>query len=292
MLTTLLRLDDGQEVVVATRLVVNHDESQLSHLLKVRGQNLPGYSVQTMTNAPPEALPRHVQVQQRIQAMLQSAEFVPGDRIPSERELAEQLGISRMTVRRAVNHLVNVGVLERDSTAGTRVSQPKVQRVLGQERLNSLTQMVAATGGVPGGYVLSFEQMAANELLSEHLKVALGTPLYKIRRVRLVDRIPFCVETSVLPVEAFPDLNADDVDGDHSLYQVLEQRFGLEVGVGESTISVTRAGIDEATILNLPEETSVLIFRSTVQDRQGRPFEYLYSVNHPDLVTFSFDAHK
>lgn len=245
-----------------------------------------------MTKAPLEALPRHVQVQQRIQAMLHRAEFVPGDQIPSERELAEQLGISRMTVRRAVNHLVKVGVLERDSTVGTRVSQPKVQRVLGQERLNSLTQMVAATGGVPGGYVLSFEQTVATELLSEHLKVALGTPLFKIKRVRLVDHVPFCVETSVLPAEVFPGLSADDVDGDHSLYQVLEQRYGLEIGVGESTISVAQAAADEAAILKLPETSSVLIFRSTVLDRHGRPFEFLYSVNHPDLVTFSFDAHK
>jgi len=245
-----------------------------------------------MTKAFPETLPRHVQVQQRIQAMLRRAEFVPGDRIPSERELAEQLGISRMTVRRAVDHLVKMGVLERDSTAGTRVSQPKVQRVLGEERLNSLTQMVAATGGVPGGYVLSFEKAAATELLSEHLKVALSTPLVKIKRVRLVDYVPFCVETSILPAEAFPGLSVDDVDGDHSLYQILEQRYGLEVGLGESTISVAQARMDEATILRLPATAPVLVFRSTVRDRQDRPFEYLYSVNHPDLVTFSFNAHK
>jgi len=245
-----------------------------------------------MTKALPETLPRHVQVQQRIQAMLRRAEFVPGDRIPSERELAEQLGISRMTVRRAVDHLVKMGVLERDSTAGTRVSQPKVQRVLGEERLNSLTQMVAATGGVPGGYVLSFEKTAATELLSEQLKVALSTPLVKIKRVRLVDHVPFCVETSILPAEAFPGLSVDDVDGDHSLYQILEQRYGLEVGLGESTISVAQARMDEATILRLPATASVLVFRSTVRDRQDRPFEYLYSVNHPDLVTFSFNAHK
>ncbi|GAA4012929.1 hypothetical protein GCM10022631_25780 [Deinococcus rubellus] len=164
--------------------------------------------------------------------------------------------------------------------------------MLGEERLNSLTQMVAATGGVPGGYVLSFEQTVATELLSEHLQVALGTPLFKIKRVRLVDHVPFCVETSILPAEVFPDLSADDVDGDHSLYQVLEQRYGLQVGVGESRISVAQVGTEEAAVLRLPETSSVLVFRSTVRDQQGRPFEYLYSVNHPELVTFSFNAHK
>ncbi|MFC4638854.1 GntR family transcriptional regulator [Deinococcus hohokamensis] len=230
---------------------------------------------------------RYLQVQQRLQDMLDGGEYQPGDKVPSERELALTLGVSRMTVRRAVDALVRLGLLERDSTTGTRVSTPKVRRLLNHAHLHSITQMVAATGGRAGGRLLEFQMLAASGRVAEKLRLPAGSPVVVIRRLRLVDEVPFCLETSHLSARRVPGLAAQDLLDETSLYQLLEERYGIAAAVGESVISVSFATAPEAQALTLPTQHPVLLYRSVVQDTQGQPFEYLKSVNHPGLVEFN-----
>ncbi|WP_148234845.1 GntR family transcriptional regulator [Deinococcus maricopensis] len=235
---------------------------------------------------PTPTLPRYLQVQQMLQDIIEGAEYAPGDKVPSERELAEQLGVSRMTVRKAMDNLVRMGWLERDSTAGTRVSAPRVNRVLNDPQLHSITQMVAATGGQAGGRLLEFQVAPASSKVSEVLRVPLGSPVVVLRRLRLVNDVPFCLETSHLPAERVPGLAAEDLAGNQSLYGVLHARYGIDAGEGESTISVSSATAAEAGVLGLAQGEAVLLYRTVVRDRAGAPFEYLKSVNHPRLVAF------
>ncbi|GGL19504.1 GntR family transcriptional regulator [Deinococcus radiotolerans] len=230
---------------------------------------------------------RYLKVQQHLQDLVTGGEYQPGDKVPSERELALTLGVSRMTVRRAVDALVRMGLLTRDSTAGTRVSSPKVRRLLNHAHLHSITQMVAATGGRAGGRLLEFQTGVASGRVAEKLGVAAGSPVVVIRRLRLVDDVPFCLETSYLSAQRVPGLAAQDLLDGASLYQVLADRYGIAAAVGESVISVSVATAAEAQALNLPDQHAVLLYRSVVQDTQGQPFEYLTSVNHPNLVVFN-----
>lgn len=230
---------------------------------------------------------RYLQVQQRLQEMLDGGDYQPGDKVPSERELAQTLGVSRMTVRRAVDNLVKLGLLERDSTTGTRVSTPRVRRLLNHAHLHSITQMVAATGGRAGGKLLEFLVTPASVGVAEKLLVPAGSPVVAIRRLRLVDDMPFCLETSYLSARRVPGLAAEDLLEGGSLYELLEVRYGIAAAVGESLISVYFATVSEAQALNVPVNHAVLLYRSVVQDTQGQPFEYLKSVNHPGLVVFN-----
>ncbi|UBV45061.1 GntR family transcriptional regulator (plasmid) [Deinococcus taeanensis] len=234
----------------------------------------------------PLAFPRYLQVQQALQEMIEGTEYAPGDKVPSERELAEQLGVSRMTVRRAMDNLVRMGLLERDSTAGTRVSAPKVNRLLNDPQLHSITQMVTAEGGQAGGRLLEFQVTAAPSQVSERLGVPVGSAVVMLRRLRLVNEVPFCLETSYLPHARVPGLAAEDLMGNQSLYRVLRERYGIEAGVGESVISVAPATVAEGRALNLGADQSVLLYRTLVRDPAGVPFEYLKSANHPQFVVF------
>lgn len=235
-----------------------------------------------------EAIPRrYLQVQQRLQEMLDGGEYQPGDKVPSERDLAVTLGVSRMTVRRAVDALVELGLLERDSTAGTRVSTPKVRRLLNHAHLHSITQMVAATGGRAGGRLLEFQLGAAAGRVAEKLRLPVGSPVVVIRRLRLVNDLPFCLETSYLSARRVPGLAAQDLVDGSSLYQLLADRYGIAAAVGESVISVSSATGPEAQALGLQPQQAVLLYRSVVLDTAGEPFEYLKSVNHPGLVEFN-----
>jgi GntR family transcriptional regulator len=236
------------------------------------------------------AQPAYLKAQEAILAMVEGPDFAPGDKIPSERVLSEKFGISRMTLRRAVDNLVRLGVLERRSTSGTHVAAPNVVRPLDGRHAYSISQIVESSGGAPGSRLLFFESAAASQKLAENLEVAAGAPLIAIRRLRTSNGVPFCVETSYLPAERVPGLAAADLLENASLYGLLRERFGIQVGGRQGVISVAPIGAQDAALLGLEPDTAALLYRSIVSDRQGKPIEHMISVNHPQRVMFTTSA--
>jgi GntR family transcriptional regulator len=228
----------------------------------------------------------YLKAEQFVLEMIEGPDYSPGDRIPSERELSERFGISRMTMRKAIDRLVRQHVLERRGTSGTYIPVPVIERPFDDLESHSISEIVERSGGVPGSKLMFFESAEATERVAERLGIKAGSPLIVIRRLRTVNELPFCVETSHLPADRVPGLAADDLLGGQSLYHLLKARFNIDIGPGESTIAVARATAQEAQLLGLKPETPTLIYRSVVLDRQSRPIEYLTSVNHPQLVVF------
>jgi len=103
---------------------------------------------------------------------------------------------------------------------------------------------------------------------------------------RLVNELPFCVETSHLPADRAPGLAADDLLGGQSLCGILKERFNNDIGGRRKHHRRGAGDAQEAMLLGLRSETPTLIYRSVVFDRQSRPIEYLTSINHPQLVVF------
>lgn len=226
-------------------------------------------------------------VQQYVLDLIHGAAYSAGDKIPSERELAELTGISRMTVRKAVSQLIARGVLERRGTSGTFVPEPIIRRPISSNMFShSLSDIVRQCGGEPGSRVLAFEQSTADERVSSRIKVRPGAPLIVMRRLRFVDDLPFCIETTHIPAERVPDLIADDLFGQKSLHALLRERYGIRVRGGQGTISAHTASPSEAKLLGLGRDSSVLLLQATSYDVEGRPIEYLNSLNHPQRVVF------
>ncbi len=140
--------------------------------------------------------------------------------IPSERELAEMYDISRMTVRQAVNNLVNDGYLIRRRGKGTFVAAQKIEQPL--KGLTSFSEDMRARGMEPGTIVLSFETVPASQKLAEGLGVTEGDDLYEVRRLRLADGLPMALETLYIPVHLVPGLTRDVVSG--SVYEFYRKR--------------------------------------------------------------------
>lgn len=225
--------------------------------------------------------------QQFILEMINGPDLCAGDRIPSERELAEKFSISRMTIRKAIDRLVDKGFLIRKGTSGTFIPSPVIMRPIDAQMYPySISDMVIKSGGVPGSKLLFFEKQKAQPRIAEQLNIKVGAPLIVIRRLRLMDDIPFCVETAHLPAEHVPGLAADDLIAEPSLYALLLRRYGIEMGAGQGTISVSTATAEETLLLKLRKDAPSLIFHALTKDKQGRPIEYLTSVNHPQLVVF------
>lgn len=230
--------------------------------------------------------PLHQQVQASLRGMIERGEYAPGDRIPSERELADELGMSRMTVRRALDDLVRAGILERRSTSGTFVREAAVVRRVGVESTLGLTQLLRAGGAEPGSRLLSFVVRAASSQIAAQLELPVGERVVALRRLRLVDGQPFCIEGSYLPLARVPGLAADDLAGSASLYRLLEERYGIAPGSSDELLGLTRVDADEADLLGLAPGDPALLLRALTRDLDERPIEYLHSINHPERVVF------
>lgn len=230
------------------------------------------------------------QAHQGILKLIDQRNYMAGDRIPSERDLSERLGVHRMTVRKAIDKLVREGALERRGTSGTYIPAPVIMRPVSAHLFShSISEIVRNCGGQPGSKLLFFEQRDASLRVADKLKVEAGDPLIVIKRLRIVDDLPFCVETIWLPSSRVPGLAADDLYGDSSLYALLEERYGIKTKNGTTTISASPTSAQDAEILGLKRGESALVIHSVVTDPQERPIEYLTSLNHPRRVMFTLE---
>lgn len=177
-----------------------------------------------------------------------------GDPMPSERQLADETGVSRMTARRAIDELVRRGLLTREVGRGTFVARPAVTMPL---QLTSFTEDMRARGHVPSSRVLRLETVRADAAEAGAFAVDPGHPLLILVRLRLADDIPMAIERSHLRIDAFPGLDRHDFAAD-SLYRVLAEEYGVRFDAGEQVI---RAGIvrdDDAAILRMAAGAAVL----------------------------------
>jgi GntR family transcriptional regulator len=246
----------------------------------------------TATPIPPpavaldEAVPAYKAIQKFILDLIRGPDYGPGDRIPSERALAEQLGKNRMTVRKAIDGLVAQGLLERNSTSGTRIPMPRVMRPIDARTSLGITRIIQSGGSVAGNKLLHFEQTRASAQVAEHLQIKEGSEIVMFRRLWTVNDTPCCIETSHIPLGLVPGLAAEDLMAGQSLYGLLRDRYGIGTVTGERQISVAAGSDMEARLLGLPAGSACLLLRLEVYDEQGRPVEYMRSVNHPGLVMF------
>jgi GntR family transcriptional regulator len=230
---------------------------------------------------------RHQKVEQFLRVLLSSPDYGPGERIPSERELAAQLGVNRLTVRRAVGTLVQRGVLESNGTGGTRVAAPAMVRPVDLYRSVGIDRVIVGRGGKPGNRLIHFQLAPASHVAAEMLRLEPGAETVVIRRVWTIDDKPFCVETSHLVGQLVPGLSADDLVAGQSLYALLRGRYGYEIKPTRRTIAISYVGESEARQLGMKEGAPALALRVSVETSENQPIEYTISVNNPDLVTFS-----
>jgi GntR family transcriptional regulator len=232
------------------------------------------------------AKPIYVAVQDYLLGLINGPDYGPGDRIPSERVLADTLAINRMTVRKAIDKLVERNLLERNGTSGTRVPLVQVTRPIELGATLGITRIVRNAGGNPGSKLLHFGEEPASEAIARRLDLAPGTSLIMFRRLRTVNAEPFSIETSYLPAARFTELVAEDFVAGQSLYELLKTRYGVEASAREREIGVGTATEFEARQLALAAGSPTLVLRLVARDSDGVAVEYMKSVNHPHHVVF------
>lgn len=209
---------------------------------------------------------------------LAAQELKAGDALPSERELSSQFGVSRMTVRQAVDALVVEGLLERVHGRGMFVARPKVDL---QVRLTSFTEEMKRRGMTPSVRNLRAERLGANVRIAAALEIPAGETVVHLHQLRMADGEPMSVQHSWLPDALVPGLLDDGPP--ESLYAALEAR-GLLPGWGEDTVDAGEADAEESSALGIATGRAVLriVRRAFASDLA---VEYSESVYRADRYT-------
>lgn len=228
-------------------------------------------------------LPRYIRLKEIIRERILSGEWAPGGLIPSERELCERYGISRMTARQSITELVNEGLLYREQGKGTYVGRPKIAQQL--LRLTGFTEDMKSREQRPGAKVLSAEMWPADEATAERLRIKIGQPVYRLRRLRLADFEPLALETSCVSFIGCERLLDNNLERD-SLYQLLEVAYDVPPLEAEQELEADRAAEDEAQLLNVAVGSPVLRTRRVTNTRRNQPVEFATSVYRGDKYQF------
>jgi GntR family transcriptional regulator len=205
-----------------------------------------------------------------------------GSPIPTERSLAAEFDVSRTTVRQALAELTVEGRLLRVQGKGTFAAEPKVAQRL---QLSSYTEDMRAQGRQPSSRLLEASDEPAEGDLARMLGVRAGTRMLRLRRLRLADDEPMAIETTHLALGRFRGLRRYVADGG-SLYQVLKERFGVEMGHAEETIETALASPEEAELLGAEVGMPMLLLSRHSFDTEGKPVEWVRSVYRGDRYKF------
>jgi len=206
----------------------------------------------------------------------------PGSPIPTERSLAAEFDVSRTTVRQALAELTVEGRLLRVQGKGTFAAEPKVAQRL---QLSSYTEDMRAQGRQPGSRLLEVSEEAADADLSRLLNIRASAKVLRLHRLRLADGEPMAIETTHLPLARFRGLSRYVKSGG-SLYQVLRERFGVEMAYAEETIETALASPAEAELLGADVGLPMLLLSRHSFDDEGKPVEWVRSVYRGDRYKF------
>ncbi|MFG2001836.1 GntR family transcriptional regulator [Spirillospora sp. NPDC048911] len=221
-------------------------------------------------------------VRRELLAMLDGLDV--GDALPPERRLAERLGVSRPTLRAAIDDLVADGLLDRRHGSGTYVAEPRIAVPL---TMTSFTEDMLRRGMEPGGRVLSFRTSSAGAKIGRRLSVSPVEEVFTIRRLRLADGASMAIETLCTPAELLPGLRKEDLEGG-SFYDLLRGR-GITIAAGTETIEPTVTTEEEAADLGVPVHTPAFLFERVTRDERGRPLEYVRSLYRGDRYRLELD---
>lgn len=225
------------------------------------------------------AVPLYFQLADRIEAAIQSGALMPGTRLENEIALGERLGLSRPTVRRAIQELVDKGLLVRRRGIGTQVVQGRLSRKI---ELTSLFDDLTSLNKQPTTVVLLHESVPANARIAEALSIPAGDPVLRLKRLRLSEGIPLGILENYLPAE-FEDIDPDDLER-YGLYQILRAR-GVTMRVAHQRIGARTATVMESKLLEIPTNGAVLTMDRSSYGNSGNPVELGSHCYRPDLYS-------
>lgn len=225
-------------------------------------------------------------VAQQIADDIKSGKYPVNTRIPSERDLAEQFDISRMTIRAAIDTLAHQGLVVRRNRSGTYVAHPRFQFDLSSPK--GLHTQLKNAGITPGAKVIVAEQVFAENCDAEvvnALQLEETDGVYRIVRVRTANNESIVIENSYFPVSLFPDLL--DYNLTDSLYGILKKHFSFESSGAVQEITISHLDAQSAKLMGVAADLATLEVKRRAFTKNDIPFEFAHDIYLGDRIAFT-----
>ena len=235
-------------------------------------------------------LPLWFQIKEQLRHAIDSGEWAPGEQLPTENELIEFFGVSRITIRTAFERLGDQGLVDRIPGRGTFVAQRSFEQPV--TRLAGFHEDMASRGLVASTHTLSVQVVPGPSDVASALGAA-GEDLVEIRRLLLADNAPMAVQHGYLPtwVMGSGGFTASDLSN-KSLYRIMEERTASRPAAAEGTIEAVRADGARAGLLEVSEGSPLLLVTRLSLDRSRRPVEYVRLWYRADRYRFRVELQR
>src|SRR5215469_8405675 len=210
--------------------------------------------------------------------------FKVGDQLPTEGSLLARFGVSRITVRRAIQNLVNRGLVEIRRGKGTFVAAPKITQDLTE--LSGFVEDMHAIGRKPTARVIAKEPVSADSTVANHLGLTKGERVIRIRRVRLADRVPLSFDETFLPLDIGKKIITDNLKVE-PIFSLLERKYGVPLIEADYKLDAVLAESEVAAALRVKQGSPILRIERTSYSTGSRPVDYERLHYRGDLVRFA-----
>ncbi len=226
-------------------------------------------------------IPLYFQVAQELEKAITSGQLGPGAKLPNEISLADNFGLSRPTMRRAIQELVDKGLLVRKRGVGTQVVHGEVSRPV---ELTSLFDDLSRNGAAPRTTLLTREVIPADDQMALQLDIAPGKSILHLRRLRYANGEPLAIMENFLP-EDLADLPEKDLE-ERGLYQMMRSR-GIHIRVAKQRIGARTGTTEECRLLNERRGSPLLTMDRSTYDDSGRTVEWGHHVYRASQYSFA-----
>lgn len=227
-------------------------------------------------------IPLYFQIQEDLRTKINNQYYKNNEKIPTESQLEQEYGVSRITVRKAIEGLVYEGILVKRQGIGTIVSNRKINE--DSLVLRSFTEKMTNQGFSIRTQVLEANHITISDRIAEHLQSHAKDKALYIKRVRYIDDEPIAIFSSYIPASIGIEL---DNDFGGSLFSIFEDKYNIKIHYSDRVISASLASKEEASLLSIRPNEAVLLVKYTTYDTSGRLVEYAEGVYRSDKYQYS-----
>jgi GntR family transcriptional regulator len=229
------------------------------------------------------SLPLYAQVETALAASISEGDLAPGMQLPPEADLMERFGVSRITVRRAIQNLASRGLVEIRRGRGTFATEPKLTHEL--SALSGFGEDMEALGRNATARVVSKQLDTADRTVARELALSVGSLVVRIERVRLGDGVPISFDVTWLPFEIGQPILSDNLEAE-PIFRLLEDKYKVPLMEAEYRLEAVAAEPAVAQALDVPAASPIFLIERTSYTTGNRPIDYERLHYRGDLVKF------
>ena len=231
--------------------------------------------------------PLYLQIREALSDYIDYEDLQADDMLPSEREMSELFSVNRLTVRKALEAMIQDGIIYQVPGKGTFVARPKLDQKL--LVMTSFTDAIRNEGHTPGTQLLDFKVVSPRPSILRALELEKNEEVLKIRRLRSIDKEPFCIATSFIPMKYAGKLNPDDFL-ERSLYDILKERCGLTMNKTRCSLEAVTSDDEAAAILRINSGVPMFLMSGTTSAQTGEMVEFFKVLYRGDRLRFSAES--